>query len=109
LGRDSSDHNVLVLGQKLERLEAAGPLSVIFQVEGVDIELLEELLGDHVVASFGEKLSSDEVSAAEVHPCVEVGRQLADAVVIQLDVGVQKVVDGPNVVWILNPALPELV
>jgi hypothetical protein len=40
---------------------------------------------------------------------VEVGRQLADAVVVQLDVGVKQVIDGPNIVRILGPPLTELV
>jgi hypothetical protein len=54
LGADDADDDVLVLGEVLEGLEAAGALGVVFEVEGVDGEGLEELLGDDVVGAFGE-------------------------------------------------------
>jgi hypothetical protein len=40
---------------------------------------------------------------------VEIGGELADAVVVQLDVGVEQVVDGADVVRVCGPALAELV
>jgi hypothetical protein len=52
--------------------------------------------------------AADEVTAAQVDARVEVGGQLADGVVVQLDVGVQEVVYGAVVVLVLLPALAEL-
>lgn len=108
LGADGADDDVLVLGQVLEGLEAAGALRVVLEVEGVDGEVLEQLLGDDVVGALGKVPPADEVAAAQVDARVEVGRQLADRVVVQLDVGVQQVVDGAVVVLVLGPALAEL-
>lgn len=54
LGADDADDDVLVLGEVLQGLEAARPLVVILQVEGVDVQVLEQLLGDDVVRSLGE-------------------------------------------------------
>lgn len=49
LGADNADNDVLALGQVLQGLEPAGALGVVLEVEGVDIQRLEELLGNDVV------------------------------------------------------------
>lgn len=59
LGADDADDDVLVLGEVLQGLEAAGALGVVFEVEGVDVEGLEELLGDDVVGALGEVAAAD--------------------------------------------------
>lgn len=59
LGADDADDDVLVLGEVLEGLEAARALGVVFEVEGVHGEGLEELLSDDVVGAFGEVAAAD--------------------------------------------------
>lgn len=105
---DNSDDNVLVGGEVLKRLEASGALSVVLEVEGVDVEVAEELLGDDVVLAFSKVTAADKVASAEVDTRVHVGGQLGEAVVVELDVGVQKVVDGADVVGVSGPAVAEL-
>ena len=53
--------------------------------------------------------ATDEVAAAQMDASVEVGGKLADAVVVEGDVGAEEVVDRANVVRVLGPALTELV
>ncbi len=72
LGTDTTDDDILVLGQELERLESAGPLGVIFQIEGVDVQILKQLLRNDVVRSLGEVAATDEVASAQVHACMHV-------------------------------------
>lgn len=104
---DATHDDVLVPGEELERFEPSGPLGVVFQVEGVDVEVLEQPLGDDVVGTLGEVSAPDEVAPAQVDARVEVGGQAGDGVVVQLDVGVQKLVDRPDVVLVLLPTLAE--
>ena len=59
LGADNADDDVLVLGEVLQGLEATGAGGVVFEVEGVDSKVLEELLGDDVVGALGEVASAD--------------------------------------------------
>lgn len=108
LGGDDTDDNVLVLGQELEGLEATGTLRVVLEVERVDVEIGKELLGDDVVGALGEVTAADEVAAAQVDTGVHVRRDLADGVVVQLDVGVEQIIDCPDVVLVIGPALAEL-
>jgi len=63
LGADGSDDDVLVLGEELEGLETAGTGGVVLEVEGVDLEVGEELLGDDVVSALGEVAASDKLRA----------------------------------------------
>lgn len=63
LGRDDTYDDVLVFGQELERLESAGTLRVVLEVECVDVELREELLRDDVVRTLGKVAAADEVAA----------------------------------------------
>lgn len=41
LRTNRTNNDVLVLGQILQGFEPAGPFSVVFQVEGVNVEVLE--------------------------------------------------------------------
>jgi hypothetical protein len=107
LGANHTDHDVLVLGQKLERLEAAGALGVVLKVKSVDVEVLEQLLGNDVVRALGEVAAADEVAAAQVDTRVHVGGDLAETVIVQLDVCVEEVIDGADVILVLLPALAE--
>jgi len=109
LGGDGADYDVPVLGEELEGLESARSLGVVLEVESVDLELGEEGLGDDVVGALGKVPPTDEVSATEVNAGVEVGGQLANAVIVQVDVGVEEVVDSANVVTVLGEALAETV
>src|SRR5687767_5558653 len=59
LSADDADDDVLVLGEVLEGLKTAGALGVVFEVEGVDVEGLEELLGNDVVGALGEVAATD--------------------------------------------------
>lgn len=43
-----------------------------------------------------------------MHARVHIGRDFADGVIVKLDVGVEKAVDGANVVFVFGPALAEL-
>ena len=108
LGRDDPHDDVLVLRQVAQGLEPARALGVVLEVEGVDVEVTEEFGRDDVVGALGEVAAADEVAAAQVHARVHVGRAGGDAVVVQLDVGVEQVVDCADVVGVLFPALAEL-
>lgn len=109
LGGHDTEDDVLVAGQLLERLEAAGARGVVFEVVGVDVEFLEELGGDTVVAALREVARADEVAAAEVDADVEVGGPLGEAVVVQLDVFLEGLVGAVLVELVFLPALEHLV
>src|SRR5581483_8387780 len=53
LGRDETEHDLLALGKKAQRSEPARALVVPLHEEAVDLQLVEERLGDEVVASLG--------------------------------------------------------
>ena len=65
LGGYDAHHHVLVLGQVLERLEAACSLRVVLEIEGVDLQRPEELLGDDVVRALGEESTADLLDWSE--------------------------------------------
>lgn len=109
LSADGADDDRPVFRQEFEGLEAAGALRVVLEVEGVNLEVGEELLGDDVISALCEVAATDEVAAAQMDASVEVGGKLADAVVVEGNVGVKEVVDRANVVRVLGPALTELV
>ena len=106
-GADTPNNHVLVLGQELERLEPAGALGVVFQIERVDVEVLKEPFGNDVVRALGEVAPADEVASAQVYARVQVRGQSGDRVVVQLDVSIKEVVDGADVVFVLFPAFAE--
>lgn len=64
LASDNTQNDVLVSGQELERLETTGAGGVVLEVVGVDVQFLEELDGDTVVATLGEVAAADKVTAA---------------------------------------------
>lgn len=107
-GHDAQN-DVLVTGQFLEGLEAASTLGIVLKVVGVDVELLEELGGDAVIAALGEVARADKVAAADVNADVEVSGALGERVVVQLDVLVEELVGGLVVQGVFFPALEHLV
>lgn len=108
LGGDDSDNNVLILGQEFQGFETTGTLSIVLEVKSVDVQACEELLGDNVVGALGEVAATNEVAAAQVNTGVHVSGNLADGVVVQLDVCVEQLVDGSDIVLVFGPALAEL-
>ena len=99
--RNDAQNHILVFRERLQRFEAAGARGVVFEVVRVDVEVLEEFLGDAVVAAFGEVAAVDEVAAADV---VHVGGALGDAGVVEGDVRVEGLVCGFGVEGVAGPA-----
>lgn len=64
LASDNTQNDILVGGQELERLETTGTGGIVLEVVGVDIQLLEELDGDTIIAALGEVAAADKVTAA---------------------------------------------
>ena len=54
LGGHNAEDDVLALGQEAQGLEAAGPLIVVLEEEGVVVEDLEETLGNLFIRSLAE-------------------------------------------------------
>lgn len=108
LAGDDAENDVLVRGQVLEGLEAAGALRVVLEVVRVYIELLEQLDGDTVVAALGEVAASNEIAAAQVHADVHVRWQADETVVVQLDVLLEHVVSSVHVEGVRLEAVQEL-
>lgn len=108
LGGDNAQDDVLVGGEVLEGLEAAGALGVVLQVVGVHVQLLEQLDGDAVVTTLGEVTAADEVTAAQVDTNVHVLGETDEGVVVQLDVLLEHVVGGVDVQRVLLEASKEL-
>ena len=54
LAGDHTEYHVLVFGEELQWLEAAGSRGVVLEVVRRDVKVVEELLGDYVVAAFLE-------------------------------------------------------
>src|SRR6516164_5171792 len=65
LGGNEAKHGCLVPGQEAQWLEVAGALAVVFQQEGVDGGLVEELLRHRLVTARGHPTAA-EVAAAKV-------------------------------------------
>lgn len=63
LASDNTQNDVLVGGQELERFETTGAGGVVLEVVGVDIQLLEELNSNTVLATLGEVPAADKVTA----------------------------------------------
>ena len=84
LGRDEAEHDGLVLRHEPQRREIARARRVVFEEEEADIERVEQLLGDRLVASFRMPLPA-AVAAAQMHADVQAG-QVADRAVGHRDV-----------------------
>ena len=69
------------------------------------MQFLEELDRNAIVATFTEVSRIDEVTATQVNADVHVGRDLAYASVVKLDVLLQKFVGRVCIVRIFLPAL----
>lgn len=105
LAGDDSHDDVLVGGQLGQWLEAAGAVRVVLEEVGVDVDLLEELGGDAVVAALGEVARVGKVATAQVQTDVQVGGPLGEAVVVQLDVAVK---EGVGVLVVVLEPLEHL-
>src|SRR6266705_912024 len=90
LGGDQAEHDQLALGDEAQRLEAAGAGVVVFEEEPVDRQLVEQRLGDEVVAAL-RRPGGPEVAAAHVggdghaiRPARQRGVDLADVAQVQV-------------------------
>lgn len=63
---------------------------VVFQVISADVQLAEQFRRNPVIAALREVARADEVAAAEVHADVHVGGDVAQTVVVQLNVAVKQ-------------------
>lgn len=90
LAGEQTQNDVLALGEVLERLKATSTGSVVFQVVGVNVQLVKQLSGNVIVSTLGEVSASDEVSSAEVDTNVVIRGALREAVVVKLDIGVKE-------------------
>lgn len=92
LASHDTQDDILVLGQDLEGLEATSTGSVVLKVVSINIQLLEELDGNTVIATLRKVTAVDEVTTAQVDTNVEVSGALSQAVIVQLDVLVEQVI-----------------
>src|SRR5262245_51372944 len=76
LGRNETEYYGLALGQEPQRLEAAGTRTVIFEEIGVDIYLIEQDIGDRLIAAFGP--SRWGIATADMQGDRHIGRTLGD-------------------------------
>ena len=63
---DDAEHHGLALGQQTQRLEPAGALAIVFHEIGVDADLVEQHVGDRLVAARGDE-GRAEIAAAQMH------------------------------------------
>jgi hypothetical protein len=73
----------LPLGQEAQGLETAGARTVVFEEIAVDVDFVEQELGDRLVAALGDPRPR-EVAAAEMHADGHAGRAGCDRVVQEL-------------------------
>src|SRR5690606_30465105 len=92
LRRDEAEHDLLAFRHEPQRLEAAGPLVVVLEEETVDIELVEEHVGDRLVPALGEPTAL-RVAAAQVNADGHVVRPAGDRIVDQPRVRARQRVD----------------
>ena len=78
LAGDEPEHDRLVGGHEAQRGEVAGALVVVLEEVGVDVELVEQHLGDRLVAALGEPRAA-VVAAAQVDADGEVVGPAGDA------------------------------
>lgn len=60
---DDTEYDVLVLRQALQRLKASCSGCVVFEIVCINVQVLEELLCNTVVATFREVAAVDEITA----------------------------------------------
>ena len=89
LAGDEPEHHGLVGRHVAQRREVAGPLVVVLEEVGVDVELVEQHLGDGLVAALREPRAA-VVAAAQVDGDGEVVGTAGDGGVDQLGVGVRE-------------------
>lgn len=108
LASHDTENDVLVRGEELEGLEATGAGSVVLEVVGVHVQLLEQLDGDTVVTALGEVTAADEVTAAQVDTDVQVSGQVGGDVIVLLDVLLEHGVGAVHVEGVFLEAIEEL-
>src|SRR5579871_2008426 len=86
LGRDQTEHRHLAFRQEAQRRKVAGPRRVIFEEVAVHRDLVEQKLGDRIVAAFGDPRAG-EIAATQMHADHHVGRPATNGVVKQPRVG----------------------
>jgi hypothetical protein len=91
-GCDDTQNDILVLRQVLQGFETARTWSIIFEIEGGDVEVLEELGGYPVVATLGEMTRADEVPTADVQTDVHLAGMLFNALIVESDICVELLV-----------------
>src|SRR5690606_29592659 len=82
LRRDETENDLLALRHEPERLESARALVVVLEEEAVDVELVEDDLGDRLVSAFREPAAL-RVAAAQVDANGHVVRSIGDRLVDQ--------------------------
>src|SRR5262245_11303524 len=85
LRADQTQHHGLALRQVAQRRELAGARGIELQKDHVDVGLVEQPLGDRLVAAFRHP-GALEVAAAHVHADRHPGRPAGDRVVQQPDI-----------------------
>lgn len=86
LRRNQAEYKELGLRQVLERLERPRTGRVVLKVVPVNVDLLEQLDSNAVVAALAEVHSVLEVPAAEMQTYDHIGRPALQTVVVHLDV-----------------------
>ena len=88
LGRHQAEHHGAVVGDVLQRREAARTLVVVFEQEATEVGAAEDLLRDRVVAAAGVVLAL-VVAPAEVDAEGDAG-MVADHGVVEFDAAVEQ-------------------
>src|SRR6185312_13229448 len=76
-------------GQQPERLEIAGAQIVVFEEISADSELIEQCVGDRVVADIG--LPARILTAADMDRGIELGRRASNRAVDDVDIDSQQI------------------
>lgn len=106
LTRDDTQDDILVGRELLEGLEAAGTVGIVLKEVRVDVDLVEQLGGDPVVATLAEVTAVCKVAAAEVDAHVQVVGTLGDTVIVQSDIAVK---EGLGILPCVSETLEHLV
>src|SRR6202158_5816619 len=89
LGGDQSQDDCLVFGHQAQRLESDGAGSVVFETVVIDVDLVEQRVGNQVVAALGAPMALI-VAAADVHREVQPGRASGERGVHDLGIGLEQ-------------------
>src|SRR3954468_19876982 len=89
LGGDQAEDRDLALGEKTQRLETAGARAVVFEKVAVDVDLVEDQLGDRLVAALRHP-GAGEIAAAQMHADRHVLRTAFDRVVEKPRIGLRQ-------------------